>query len=99
MTFDRMKDVQKRIEEEIGRAYDYARLAISIEEEALADTYHEIAREQMKHYYMLSKTVDGIVEQEDQATQMLCEYLHERMSEKASKVNTLLAMYRAKGQK
>lgn len=99
MTFDRMKDVQRRIEEEIERAYDYAKNAISIEEEALSDAYHEIAREKMKHYYMLSKTVDGLVEQEDHATHMLCEYLHERMTEKASKVNTLLAMYRAKGQK
>lgn len=91
------------MEEELGDAEKYAKLALKYAEEYkdLADVFHDLSLEEMKHMQALhDETVDIIADyrkkQGEPPAPMMAvyEYLHEKNIEKAGEVKSLQQMYK-----
>lgn len=102
MTFDRMKEVQRQIEEELEGAYNYASRALELksEEPRFANAYLTMAQQEVGHYNVLHglatesiKSIEGASEHYETMKDVY-QYLHARLMDKAAKVNTMIAMFK-----
>ena len=103
-----MKIIEKlseKIAEEIHDAKEYATMALEHREDYpdLANTLHELSREEMGHMSRLHNAVAEIIEQyrkekgEPPASMLaVYDYLHKQQIEKAAKVKNLQQMFTEK---
>lgn len=101
-----MKIIQKltdMIEDELEGAEDYAKCALEYKEEipTLANTFYEIAHQEMRHVDLLHDQVVAIIRRhreqhgEPPASMMaVYEYLHKKHIEEAAEVRRYLDMYK-----
>ena len=98
-----IKKLSKMIKEEIGDAEKYARCALNHKDtdKALADTFYNLACEELKHMEMLHEQVTRIIasykkEKGDppEVMKALYDYIHEEQIEDVQEVKVLLAMYK-----
>ena len=91
------------IDEEIGDAEKYARLALEYKDEdpALAQTFYTLSIDEMKHMTMLHESVVKLISQvqeEDdpriEGMRMAYEVLHEKAIDDATKVRVMQNMFR-----
>ena len=101
-----MKIIEKlsdMISEELEDAKKYAMCALKHEVTYphLADTFHRLSEEEMKHVSMLHAEVTAIIEtyrksngEPPEAMLAVYNYLHDRQIDKASEVKAIQAMYK-----
>lgn len=98
-----IKKLTEMIEDELEGAENYAKCAVEHKESepALANTFYEIANQEMHHVNMLHDHVITIIRKHrdqrgDPPAQMMAvyEYLHGKHIEKAAEVKRYLEMYK-----
>lgn len=101
-----MKLIEKlceMVDEEIGDADKYAKLAIKYKEErpALAKTFYDLSTDELRHMKLLHDQVVTVIEEyrrekgEPPAAMLaVYEYLHEKQIERASAVRSAWDAYR-----
>ena len=98
-----IKKLSKMIKEEICDAEKYANCALHYKEEDkdLADTFYNLANEELKHMNMLHDQVTRIIKayratkgEPPEAMQALYNYVHEEQIENVREVKVLLGMYK-----
>ena len=97
-----IEDMSEFIEEEIGDAKKYIKMAIKLKTEhpAAAKTFYELSMEEMRHMQMLHDSVSKIINEyktthgEPPAAMMaVYEYLHKKQIDHAAEVKRYQSMY------
>lgn len=98
-----IKKLSKMIKEEICDADKYANLAMKYKDEdrTLADTFYNLANEELKHMEQLHtqvvrlinarKSTDGAI---PEGMQLLYDYIHEEQMDAVREVKVTLGMYK-----
>lgn len=99
-----IKTLTEMIEEELDGAKEYAKLALEhkADNPSLANTFHEIATQEMRHVDMLHNEVVSIIKKrreshgEPPAHMMaIYEWEHKKQIEHSAEVHRLMDMYRS----
>lgn len=98
-----INNLSNLIEEELEDAKNYAECALRYQDEnrALANTFHTISGEEMRHVDMLHEQVVRIIEAHRKEhgeppadMKIIYDYLHKKHIQKAAEVNVMLDMYK-----
>ncbi len=97
-----IEELSDFIEEEIGDAQKYAKMAVKLKAEypTLAKTFYELSTEEMRHMQMLHDSVTKVINEykmthgEPPAAMMtVYEYLHKKQIEHAAQAKHYQSMY------
>ena len=98
-----IKELSDMIEEELEGAENYAKKAImyKVDNQSLADVFHEISGQEMRHVNMLHEEVVKIIKAHREkhgeppiAMMAIYEWQHEKQIEKAKEIKMLQSQYR-----